>query len=59
MFFFQKKKIRNLYDGLVPAVRLAVQPGMRQIFACILHYAPTWMSRMLLKLSNELSNEFF
>jgi len=48
---------RNLYDGLVPAVRLAVQPGMRQIFACILHYAPTWMSRMLLKLSNELSDE--
>ena len=36
---------RDLYSGLAPGVKVCVAPGMRQVVANVLHYAPKWLSR--------------
>lgn len=48
---------RNLYEGLAPFVRVAVQPGVRHLFAALLGYLPNSVSRWLMHYSNGMSDE--
>jgi pimeloyl-ACP methyl ester carboxylesterase len=48
---------RNLYDGLAPFVRVAVQPGVRNAFAALLGYMPNGVTRWLMHYSHGMSDE--
>jgi pimeloyl-ACP methyl ester carboxylesterase len=48
---------RNLYDGLVPGVKVAITPGVRQVVANLLHYSPLWLRRYLLSGSSAMTDE--
>jgi pimeloyl-ACP methyl ester carboxylesterase len=48
---------RNLYDGLAPFVRVAVLPGVRHVFAALLGYMPSGVTRWLMHYSHGMSDE--
>jgi pimeloyl-ACP methyl ester carboxylesterase len=48
---------RNLREGLIPLIRVAVLPGVRQTFAALLGYLPNFVVSQLLHWSHGLSDE--